>query len=153
MIDRIVVDPNVHFGKPCVAGTRITVQNVLELLNEGLSFNDIIQDYYPDLQVEDVRACLEYAAFVVPADLPVDLANGLSVMQVFSDEALWAAAQPSLSPAEQTHLSQFNHAARERSLTEAETSEQEHLLAAYNRSVLRRAQALAILRRRGYPIQ
>jgi uncharacterized protein (DUF433 family) len=68
MIDKIAVDPNVHFGKPCVAGTRITVQNVLELLNEGLSFNEIIQDYYPDLQVEDIRACLEYAIALVAAE-------------------------------------------------------------------------------------
>lgn len=68
MINRIVVDPNVHFGKPCVAGTRITVQNVLELLNDGLSFNEIIQDYYPDLQVEDIRACLEYAIALVAAE-------------------------------------------------------------------------------------
>lgn len=68
MIDRIVVDPTVHFGKPCVAGTRITVQNVLELLNDGLSFSEIIQDYYPDLQVEDIRACLEYAIALVAAE-------------------------------------------------------------------------------------
>jgi uncharacterized protein (DUF433 family) len=68
MIERIEINPNVHFGKPCVAGTRITVQNVLELLNEGLSFNEIIQDYYPDLQVEDIRACLRYAIALVAAE-------------------------------------------------------------------------------------
>ena len=45
MIERIVVNPKIHFGKPCVAGTRITVQNVLELLDEGLSFTEIIRDY------------------------------------------------------------------------------------------------------------
>jgi Protein of unknown function (DUF433) len=37
------------------------VQSILELLNEGLSFGAIIQDYYPDLQTEDIRACLQYA--------------------------------------------------------------------------------------------
>ena len=58
----------VHFGKPCVAGTRITVQSVLELLNEGLSFDDIIRDYYPDLQIEDIRACLQYAIALVAAE-------------------------------------------------------------------------------------
>ncbi len=58
---RISVNPQIHFGKPCIEGTRITVQSVLELLNEGLSFGTIIQDYYPDLQVEDIRACLQYA--------------------------------------------------------------------------------------------
>jgi uncharacterized protein (DUF433 family) len=58
---RISVNPQIHFGKPCIAGTRITVQSILELLNEGLSFGAIIQDYYPDLQTEDIRACLQYA--------------------------------------------------------------------------------------------
>ena len=70
MINRIAVNPEIHFGKPCIAGTRITVQSVLELLNEGLSFEEIIQDYYPDLTVADIQACLEYEedlknAFVV----------------------------------------------------------------------------------------
>ncbi|MGI8787634.1 MAG: DUF433 domain-containing protein [Pyrinomonadaceae bacterium] len=57
MNERISVSPNIHFGKPCVAGTRITVQNVLELINEGLSFEDIKRDYYPDLTIEDFRSC------------------------------------------------------------------------------------------------
>ena len=47
IVDRISVNPNVHFGKPCVAGTRITVENVLELVSEGLSFEEMIRDYYP----------------------------------------------------------------------------------------------------------
>lgn len=68
MIERIAVSPKIHFGKPCVAGTRITVQNVLELLNEGLSFDEIIQDYYPDLTVEDIHACIEYAIALVAAE-------------------------------------------------------------------------------------
>ena len=52
MNERIAVNPNIHFGKPCVAGTRITVQSVLELVREGLSFEEIIQDYYPELQTD-----------------------------------------------------------------------------------------------------
>jgi uncharacterized protein (DUF433 family) len=68
MIDRIAVNPKIHFGKPCIAGTRITVQNVLELLNEGLSFTEIIQNYYPELQVEDIRACLRYAIALIVAE-------------------------------------------------------------------------------------
>jgi len=59
MTERIAVNPNIHFGKPCVTGTRITVQNVLELVNEGLSFEKIIEEYYPDLQVEDIHACIQ----------------------------------------------------------------------------------------------
>ena len=61
MKSRIHVSPDIHFGKPCVAGTRITVQNVLELVREGTSFDAIIRDYYPDLKVEDIKACIQYA--------------------------------------------------------------------------------------------
>ena len=68
MKDRISVNPNIHFGKPCVAGTRITVQNVLELVREGLPFTQIIQDYYPDLQVEDIRACIQYAIEIIAVE-------------------------------------------------------------------------------------
>jgi uncharacterized protein (DUF433 family) len=68
MKERIAVDPHVHFGKPCVAGTRIPVLNVLELLWEGLSFDDIVRDYYPDLQVEDIRACIRYAMDIIVAE-------------------------------------------------------------------------------------
>ena len=62
MIDRIAVDPEIHFGKPCIAGTRITVQCVLELVEEGIPFNEIIRDYYPDLTIEDIHACLRARA-------------------------------------------------------------------------------------------
>ena len=75
-MDRISVNPQIHLGKPCIAGTRITVKSVLELLNEGLSFAEIIQNYYPDLQVEDIRACLQYAiALVAAEDVHLALAN------------------------------------------------------------------------------
>jgi uncharacterized protein (DUF433 family) len=67
-MDRIAVNPEIHFGKPCIAGTRIPVQSVLELINEGLSFNDIIQDYYPDLTTEDIQACIEYAIKLVASE-------------------------------------------------------------------------------------
>ena len=68
MTERITIDPNVHFGKPCVTGTRIPVQSVLELVSEGIPFEKIIQDYYPDLQLEDIRACIRYAIEVIVAE-------------------------------------------------------------------------------------
>jgi uncharacterized protein (DUF433 family) len=68
MIERITVNPKVHFGKPCVAGTRVTVQSVLELIDEGRSFEEIIRDYYPELTVEDIRACLQYAIALVASE-------------------------------------------------------------------------------------
>lgn len=60
MRERIAVQPHIHFGKPCVAGSRITVESVLELVREGISSADICRDDYPDLTAEDVRACIQY---------------------------------------------------------------------------------------------
>jgi uncharacterized protein (DUF433 family) len=68
MQDRITVDPGIHFGKPCVAGTRIPVQSVLELVREGIGFGSIIHDYYPDLEEQDIRACIQYAIDVLAAE-------------------------------------------------------------------------------------
>ena len=65
---RIEVDPNVHFGKPCVAGTRIPVQSVLELVEQGLGFREIVGDYYPDLEINDIRACIQFAIDVTQAE-------------------------------------------------------------------------------------
>ena len=60
MRNRIEVKPGVHFGRPCVAGTRIPVQDVLELVRDGISFDQIIRDYYPDLTTQDIQACIQY---------------------------------------------------------------------------------------------
>lgn len=74
MKNRIEISPNIHFGKPCIAGTRITVLSVLELLSEGLCFKEIIKNYYPELKIEDIRACVQYAIDVVTAeDLHINL--------------------------------------------------------------------------------
>lgn len=63
--ERIIIDPGIHFGKPCVAGTRIPVEKVLELIREGIHFEEIIKKYYPDLTIEDVKACAQYATDIV----------------------------------------------------------------------------------------
>lgn len=57
----ITIEPGKRGGKPCVRGLRITVTDVLEYLASGMSVEDIIADF-PDLTVEDVRACLAFAA-------------------------------------------------------------------------------------------
>jgi len=67
-MNRIQVSPEIHFGKPCVTGTRIPVQAVLELVREAILFETIIRDYYPDLTVEDIRACIQYAIDVVQTE-------------------------------------------------------------------------------------
>ena len=67
-MNRIQVSPEVHFGKPCVAGTRIPVQAVLELVREAIPFESIIRDYYPDLKMEDIQARIQYAIDVVQTE-------------------------------------------------------------------------------------
>ena len=61
LLDRIVVDPAIRFGKPCVRGTRISVGDVLDYLAGGMSEAEILVDF-PQLTSDDVRACLAYAA-------------------------------------------------------------------------------------------
>ncbi len=67
-MSRISVDTTVHFGQPCVAGTRIPVYCVLELVQEGIPFEEIVQKYYPDITVEDVKACVQYATALVKTE-------------------------------------------------------------------------------------
>jgi uncharacterized protein (DUF433 family) len=59
--ERIVVDPAVLVGKPVIRGTRIAVEFLLELLAEGWSHEQILQNY-PQLAGEDIQAALYYAA-------------------------------------------------------------------------------------------
>lgn len=61
LLDRIAIEPNVAFGKPCVRGTRISVGDVLGYLAGGMSEAEIVADF-PQLAIEDIRACLAYAA-------------------------------------------------------------------------------------------
>jgi uncharacterized protein (DUF433 family) len=61
LLNRIGVEPEVRFGKPCVRGTRITVGDVLGYLAAGTSEDQILEDF-PQLVREDIRACLAYAA-------------------------------------------------------------------------------------------
>lgn len=60
-MERITFNPNQCGGKPCIRGMRIRVADVLELLAAGISINDIITEELPDLEHEDVVACLNYA--------------------------------------------------------------------------------------------
>ena len=60
-VDRIVIDPAVRSGKPCIKGTRITVYDILEYLAGDMSEDQILEDF-PSLTREDIRAALEFAA-------------------------------------------------------------------------------------------
>ena len=61
LLERITVDPDVRFGKPCVRGHRITVQEILEWLSGGASQQQTLADY-PQLEPEDFLAVYAYAA-------------------------------------------------------------------------------------------
>jgi uncharacterized protein (DUF433 family) len=58
---RITLEAGKRGGKPCIRGLRITVYDVLDWLSQGISELQIIEDY-PELSIEDVRACLAFAA-------------------------------------------------------------------------------------------
>ena len=73
-MNRIMIDPKIHFGQPCVAGTRIPVHCVLELVQEAIPFSEIRQKYYPELTEEDIKACVGYATELVKSE-EVHLAN------------------------------------------------------------------------------
>ncbi len=61
LLARITIDPDVRFGKPCIRGHRITVQEILEWLSGGASQEQILADY-PQLECEDFLAVYAYAS-------------------------------------------------------------------------------------------
>jgi hypothetical protein len=100
------------------------------------------------------RSIEELLATTIDTILAVSpqLANEWAAMHLLSDEALWQAMQPILNPADQERLHELNHLAGERELTEQERREQTALLETYQRSIVRRSQAIAILKLRGHTI-
>jgi uncharacterized protein (DUF433 family) len=61
LLSRISVDPEVCFGKPCIRGHRIWVSLILDLLADGMTVREILEEY-PGITEEDVRACIAYGA-------------------------------------------------------------------------------------------
>lgn len=59
--DIITIEPGTRSGKPCIRGMRITVQDILEYMAGGMSEQEILSDF-PELTIEDIRACLTFAA-------------------------------------------------------------------------------------------
>jgi uncharacterized protein (DUF433 family) len=70
--ERIVIDPDIHHGDPCVKGTRIPVAIVVGSLADGLTFEDI-RAAYPQLSDEDIYASLAYAAEVMRQEIVLPL--------------------------------------------------------------------------------
>ncbi|MBW4639088.1 MAG: DUF433 domain-containing protein [Gloeocapsa sp. UFS-A4-WI-NPMV-4B04] len=65
--ERIIVDPDILVGKPVVKGTRLAVEFIIELLAQGWSEADILQNY-PGLTREDIQACLKYASVILSTE-------------------------------------------------------------------------------------
>jgi len=60
-MNRITIDPEQCGGRPCIRGMRIRVIDVLDLLANGLSAQQVLEEL-PDLELEDIKACLQYAS-------------------------------------------------------------------------------------------
>lgn len=69
---RVLADPKIHHGDPCIRGTRIPVAMILGSLADGLSVEDVLAEY-PQLSQEDIRAALEYAAEVLRQEILLPL--------------------------------------------------------------------------------
>ncbi len=67
LLKRIIARPDVFGGKPIVRDMRISVELILSLLAQGVSPEDILDDY-PDLELDDIRACTAYAHPVIAGD-------------------------------------------------------------------------------------
>lgn len=60
-LHRITFDPELCGGRPCIRGMRVRVTDILDLLAAGASRDEILEDY-PDLEIEDITAALQFAA-------------------------------------------------------------------------------------------
>ena len=61
LLERISIDPNVCFGKPCIRGTRIWVSLILDFLASGMTIEEVLAEY-PHLEREDILAAIAYGA-------------------------------------------------------------------------------------------
>lgn len=78
LLKRISIDPNVCFGKPCIRGTRIWVPLIVDNLAEGVSESEL-PAAYPQLQPQDIRAALTYAADMTrERTIPIPVGAGQS---------------------------------------------------------------------------
>jgi uncharacterized protein (DUF433 family) len=67
LLRRITANPSIFGGKPIVRGLRISVESILNLLAQWESFDDLLDDY-PDLERDDLLACLAYAHAAIAHD-------------------------------------------------------------------------------------
>ena len=71
---RVIMDPEVHHGDPCVKGTRVPVSIIVGSIADGMGVEEV-RAAYPQLSAEDIRAALAYAAEVVQREVIIPLAG------------------------------------------------------------------------------
>ncbi|MFY9271071.1 MAG: DUF433 domain-containing protein [Candidatus Manganitrophaceae bacterium] len=76
MFDRITFDPRIMGGRACIRGMRITVSLIVNLVANGMSTEEIIKEY-PDLEHEDIRQALQYAASLANEEIHPLIGNRL----------------------------------------------------------------------------
>ncbi len=77
LLERIAIDPNICFGKPTIRGTRIWVSLLLDMLANGMTSEEILEEY-PYLTSDDVRAAIAYGAEMSReryVDIPIEAAR------------------------------------------------------------------------------
>lgn len=82
--------------------------------------------------------------------LPADVELELATFAQLSDDVLWMIARSTLTPQQQRKLASLNDKAQRRPLTQAEQTQQQQLIDAYDRAMVRRAQAAYVLKQRGW---
>lgn len=72
LLNRITIDAEICHGKPCVRGMRWPVEVILDMLGTGMSIEEILEDH-PELEREDIFACLQYAKLSLSGHNIVDV--------------------------------------------------------------------------------
>ena len=68
MVSRISIDPEICHGQVCVKGTRISVHQIVRMLANGDTIEDLLKNY-PSLQKEDILTCLDYAGTLAEEEI------------------------------------------------------------------------------------
>ena len=78
MYNRISIDPKIYHGQACIKSTRIPVHQIIRMLANGDKIQELLEDY-PSIKVEDIYACLEYAASLAEEQItPIDMAESVT---------------------------------------------------------------------------
>jgi uncharacterized protein (DUF433 family) len=83
LLNRIVIDPKIMVGKPVIKGTRLTVQHILGLMAQGMSMQELLEEY-DNLTEKDILACLAFARDALAENLNASRRHGLCEYDSYS---------------------------------------------------------------------